>query len=86
MAIDIGAMMPMDEFHARMDAMIAEIKSAPRVRGADKIYLPGEMEWERRDKALAEGMVMPEDVLMSLRGLAGDMDMDPAEYNLDLGG
>ena len=86
MAINLGAMMPIEEFHARMDAMIAEIKSAPRVRGVEKIYLPGEMEWERRDKALAEGMAMPEDVLMSLRGLAEDMDMDPAEYNLDLGG
>ena len=84
-AINAGAMMPIGEFHARMGSMTEELKSAPTAAGADRIYLPGEMEWERRDKALVEGMVMPEDVLIGLRGLAEDWDLDPADYSLDLG-
>jgi hypothetical protein len=34
------------------------------------------MEWERRDKALTEGMQLPEDVMASLAGLAGDVGLE----------
>ena len=85
LAMDVGAMMPIDEFHKRIGTMSDEIKSAKVAKGA-AIFLPGEMEWERREKALAEGMDMPEDVLISLRGLAEDSGLDPADYNIDLGG
>ena len=34
------------------------------------------MEWERRDKALAEGMVLPDHVVMNLAGLAEDVGLD----------
>ncbi len=83
-AINAGAMMPLEEFQARMGAMCQEIKGAETARGGT-IYLPGEMEWEKREKALVEGIVMPEDVLISLRGLAEDSGLDPADFNLDLG-
>lgn len=75
-AIDIGQMMPLGEFKGRMDGMIREIKSAPLAKGADRIYLPGEMEWERHDAATATGIVLPPDVAASLRGLAADVGLD----------
>ena len=83
-AIDVGAMMPLEEFHARMDVMCKEIKGASTAKGGT-IFLPGEIEWNKREQALAEGIVMPEDVLISLRGLAEDSGLDPADFNLDLG-
>jgi len=47
--------MPVEQFKERMDQTIREI--APQKRPArGSIYLPGEMEWERREKALAEGI------------------------------
>ena len=69
-------MMPIEQFKERMDGMIREIRSAPKAKGFDRIYLPGEMEWERRDKALAEGMVLPDHVVMNLAGLAEDVGLD----------
>ena len=42
---------------------------SPRAEGSDRIYLPGEIEWERRDRALAEGIVLPEDVRISVESL-----------------
>ncbi len=84
-AIDVGAIMPADEFHQRIGAMSAEIASAEMTPG-QRIYLPGQMEWERRERALREGIEMPEDVLISLRGLAEDSGVDPADYGIDLGG
>ena len=83
-AIDVGAMMPLEEFHARMDVMCKEIKGASPARGGT-IFLPGEIEWNQREQALAEGIAMPEDVLISLRGLAEESGLDPADFNLDLG-
>ena len=83
-AIDVGAMMPLEEFHARMDVMCKEIKGASPARGGT-IFLPGEIEWNQREQALAEGIAMPEDVLISLRGLAEESGLDAADFNLDLG-
>lgn len=50
----IARMLPMDEFEARMEQLVAELKSAPLAKNAQKIFVPGEMEWERREKSLAE--------------------------------
>lgn len=83
-AIDVAAMMPLPLFQARMDDLIREIREAPKAKGATRIYLPGEMEWERREIALAQGMVMPAYVIESLRGLAADVGLDPAQFNLKL--
>ncbi len=77
-AIDIGQIMPLGEFKSRMDGMIREIKSAPLAKGADRIYLPGEIELERQETALAQGIVLPPDVVASLRGLAEDVGLDAA--------
>ena len=64
--------MPRAEFAARIDALIREIHDAPKADGSERIYLPGEMEWHRRQRALAEGIPLPPDVRESLRGLAED--------------
>jgi ureidoglycolate dehydrogenase (NAD+) len=76
MAIDIGQMMPVLMFKERMDQMIFQIHEAPKARGTERIYLPGEMEWEKRQKALREGIDLPEEVVLSLRGLAEDVGLD----------
>ncbi len=76
-AIDVNAIMPIETFKARMDAMIREIKAAPRAPQVERIYLPGEMEWERRKQALRDGMQLPDYVLSNLLGLAEDVGMVP---------
>jgi len=78
-AIDVAAMMPVAEFKGRMDGMIREIKVAPKAQGVDRIYLPGEMEWERRHAALVDGIALPPDIVASLRGLASDIGLDPLD-------
>lgn len=76
LALNVESLMPLDLFFDRVDALAAEIHQAPKALGAERIYLPGEMEWERRDRALAEGIRFPEDVLESLRALANDFNLD----------
>jgi LDH2 family malate/lactate/ureidoglycolate dehydrogenase len=75
-AINIAPFMPVEHFKERMDQTIREIRASDRTSGADRIYLPGEMEWERREKSLAEGIDLPADVVASLRELAQDLNLD----------
>lgn len=74
-AIHVGAFEPVAEFKERTDALIQQIKNAPKAKGADRIWLPGEKEWEYREQALAHGMSLPQDVRANLKGLAEDMGM-----------
>ena len=71
--------MPGEQFRRRVDDLIAEVRNAPRAEGSDRIWLPGEMEWERRDRALRDGIPLPADVVESLRGLADDLSLDSGE-------
>jgi ureidoglycolate dehydrogenase (NAD+) len=75
-AVDIGAMMPIDLFKRRIDAMAREIRQSPRSEGSDRVYLPGEMEWERRQRALVEGIVLPEDVRISVAEVARELGLE----------
>ena len=75
-ALNPQVFMPIDVFKGRVDAMIQEVKSTPKAPGSDRIYWPGEMEWEKRAKALQEGMRLPADVVASLEGLAEDLGME----------
>lgn len=74
-AINVAALMPLASFQARMDGLIRYIHAAPKARDAERIFVPGEMEWERREAALQHGMVLPPDVMESLRGLAEDVGL-----------
>ena len=74
-AIDVPTIMPIETFKARMDRMIHDIRNAPKAKGSDRIYLPGEMEWERREIALAKGAKLPDYVTVNLYGLAEDYGM-----------
>jgi ureidoglycolate dehydrogenase (NAD+) len=74
-AINVAALMPLASFQARMDGLIRYIHAAPKARDAERVFVPGEMEWERREAALPHGMVLPPDVMESLRGLAEDVGL-----------
>ncbi len=75
-AIDVGKFMPLEVFKQRMDGMIRNIKNSPKAKGADRIWLPGEQEWERRKVALTEGIPLPEIVLNSLAKLSKEVGRD----------
>ena len=49
-AVDVSKMMPYDKFIERMTQMTTELKNSKLAKNAVKIYLPGEMEWDKREK------------------------------------
>ena len=68
--IDLNTIMPAAEFGRRMEALIDEIHAAPPADGAPLLRVPGEMEWERHENAMREGITLPADVVASLRTAA----------------
>ncbi len=73
-AIDIDPIMPIEVFKERMDAMIAEVKAAPKATPDARIFLPGEMEWVRYHQAHQSGMILPDYVLTNLITAAEQTD------------
>jgi len=69
-AIDIRAFGDVGEFKDRIDAMIREIHGLPRAGGVDRIYVPGEIEFDLEDERSRDGIPVVEDVEKDLRALA----------------
>ena len=67
-------------FTKRVDALIDEIHAAPKADGVERIYVPGEKEWQRHKQSLSEGIALPPDVWESLQRAAifSGIDLGPA--------
>ncbi|MCC6611959.1 MAG: Ldh family oxidoreductase [Anaerolineae bacterium] len=72
-AIDASMMLSPSEFDERVDWLADYIHEVPKAAGSERTFLPGEMEWDRRERALRDGIELPPDVVESLFGLAEDV-------------
>jgi len=70
--INVGNIIPIQSFKERMDCVIGQLRGAPKAKGSDRVYVPGEIEWEKRADALKNGIALPENVFASLYR-AGEM-------------
>jgi ureidoglycolate dehydrogenase (NAD+) len=75
LAFDVGAIRPIDDFKDRVDQLIREIHQTPKAKGTERIYVPGEMEWENHRRAVVEGIPLPDDVRESLGALADELGL-----------
>jgi LDH2 family malate/lactate/ureidoglycolate dehydrogenase len=69
-AVDIKAFMDPAEFKSRMDEAIQEIHASELAKGAERIYVPGELEWIAREKRLREGVPIAPAVWRDLTNIA----------------
>lgn len=65
-AIDIKKMMNPALFNERLSFYTEDITGAPKAKGSDKIFYPGEPNWLLYDKAEKEGLDLPADVEASV--------------------
>ena len=77
-AMDIKPFMPIDEFKRRMDQMIRDIKSLPLAKDTERIYLPGEIEYENKERHLKEGIPLAASTLEGLRKLGEELGVEVA--------
>lgn len=56
-AIDIEKMISREAYERRMEQMITELQNVPKAKNATRIFVPGEIEWEKREKVLSTGKI-----------------------------
>ena len=71
-ALDIATLQPLAEFGARMDRLIAELKSVPLAQGFEEVVYPGEIEARNDIRSRADGLLLPPDTLADLSKLANE--------------
>jgi LDH2 family malate/lactate/ureidoglycolate dehydrogenase len=76
-AVNIEVIQPLTAFNARMEAMIAGLKNAPRAKGVEEIFYPGEIEARNNERNLREGLILPADTLSDLAKLAHELGLEP---------
>lgn len=72
MAIDMGAMMPLDSYYDRIDELIRRMREAPKAAGVERTYVPGEMEYDSEALSRREGVPLTRMAAENLAGLAED--------------
>jgi len=70
MAFDIGALLSIEAFKERVDAMIDELKASPPMAGSAGVTMPGELEYLSEQKILASGIPVSRGVLKTLDDFA----------------
>lgn len=74
-AIDIAAFADPTTFEQNLQSLIVEIRQSPRAAGVERIYLPGEIEWLKKQERLAKGIPVPDSLRQALEKLASELDI-----------
>jgi LDH2 family malate/lactate/ureidoglycolate dehydrogenase len=75
-AIDIEWFMPLEEFKARMDSFIIDIKSAKKRPGVEEIFVPGEIDYRREMDYRANGAKLDSVIFDQLKELAEKLQIE----------
>jgi LDH2 family malate/lactate/ureidoglycolate dehydrogenase len=68
-ALRVEALAPIGEFAERMDTLIREVRQSPRGAGIERIYLPGEIEFELAERNRRDGLALAEPTVRELSAL-----------------
>ena len=77
--LDIEKFQPIAEFNARMDQLIAELKSVPLAKDVSEIFYPGEIEARNDAANRRDGLLLPDKVLSELRDMAIEAGLQSPE-------
>jgi LDH2 family malate/lactate/ureidoglycolate dehydrogenase len=79
LVIDVNKMMDGGQFMERLEEYTHMIVDAPKAVGSDKIFYPGEPNWLSYDKAVENGLELPEATLAAVQQLAEMAGLDLQE-------
>jgi ureidoglycolate dehydrogenase (NAD+) len=77
LAIDVKCIAPREEFARKVEDLIEEIHNSPRADAVERLLVPGELEWERYDRALRDGITLPSDVVENVKKAAEIAGVSP---------
>jgi LDH2 family malate/lactate/ureidoglycolate dehydrogenase len=74
-AIRIDSFMPLAEFRQRVDSIIQLMRSCPRAPDVDRVYVPGEIEFETEQRRRAEGIPINPELQSELVALGRELGL-----------
>jgi LDH2 family malate/lactate/ureidoglycolate dehydrogenase len=74
-AMRIDAFRSKEEFKRDMDDLISRLKKAPRAKGASRIFIHGEKEFEEAEKRTKQGITLNSKVVEDLRVIARELSI-----------
>jgi LDH2 family malate/lactate/ureidoglycolate dehydrogenase len=75
MVLDIKRLLPLPLFEARMSTFVQQLRAAELAPGSERIYLPGELEFRRREARLRAGIPLPEEARAVLRAVGENLGL-----------
>ena len=79
--LDVSRFLPRDEFARRVDGLIADVHASALAPGTERIYVPGELEAERRAQRLRDGIPLSRGLVDELDHVAGQLGCPPLPTN-----
>jgi LDH2 family malate/lactate/ureidoglycolate dehydrogenase len=70
MVLNISAFMPLQEFNARAEDLIGQLKSVPPTAGHAEVLYPGEQEARSEERTRLEGIALPAETMADLEQIA----------------
>jgi len=72
-ALNVESFMNLSEFKAAIDLALQEIKTSTKAEGVERIYIPGEIEFEMKTERLRNGIPIPETVVRDFIALGREL-------------
>jgi LDH2 family malate/lactate/ureidoglycolate dehydrogenase len=77
LALDVQAFLPLAQFQKQMDQLVREVRTQPRQPGVERIYVPGEWEYELAARSQRKGVPLPAAGVHELDELARSLAIAP---------
>lgn len=77
MAIDIGSFRPVEDFQRDMDRMVRTVHASKTQPHVQRVFMPGEIEWLRKEKTDSLGIPFRPEELAGLEELAKELGAVP---------
>jgi LDH2 family malate/lactate/ureidoglycolate dehydrogenase len=77
LALNVEHFMPLADFTSRMEGFVDEVRSQPRIPGVDRIFMPGEIEYETASESATLGIRVSTSGLSDLADLARKVGVKP---------
>lgn len=81
-AVRVGAFEDVARFKSRVDGAIRQLHSARRAPGVERIYAPGELEFETEARYRAEGIPLNDLTLRDISAAAAAVGVDSGAYSI----
>jgi LDH2 family malate/lactate/ureidoglycolate dehydrogenase len=73
LALNVAGFRPLDEFKAEVDREIRHIRTSRPRTGVERVCVPGEIEWLKKDEQLAHGIALSAEDLAMLKALGEEL-------------